>query len=172
MSKTATADDGTDTEDTAAEEQIDEESALQELMEARRRELAQVEEDGEQIKRVVGELVVGNEPNSDVTNELHQILADTLGELHQQEEAVRLPEIIFALWLELDRATGMLVEASEQAQDDDTDNEQDVDGEGDAETVEPSLTGDTELGGQAEGETADDDDEDDDPMATSARMFQ
>lgn len=164
MSKTANADDGTDNEGAAAEAQLDQDSSLQELVAARRRQLAQIEADCEQIKRVVGELVVGNEPHTDATDEVHEVIADTMSELSQEKEAVRLPEIIFALWLELNRVTGMLVEASEQAE------EGEQGGEAGAGAEETAVTENRELGGPTKAESADDDE--DDPMATSARMFQ
>lgn len=159
MSKTANADDGTDNEGAAAEAQLDQDSSLQELVAARRRQLAQIEADCEQIKRVVG-----NEPHTDATDEVHEVIADTMSELSQEKEAVRLPEIIFALWLELNRVTGMLVEASEQAE------EGEQDGEAGAGAEETAVTENRELGGPTKAESADDDE--DDPMATSARMFQ
>lgn len=182
----APATDQTDATD-ADLEHLDEESALGEVFAAKRRQLAKIEAEGEQIKEVVGQLVVANEPHSDVTEEVQQILMGTLGQLVEEEEAVGLPEVIFALWLELDRATEMLVNASEQAEDDDTGDESDDEdrethGAGDAGAASGADDDEDELAAistvlkSREDDDSDDSSQGDDDtaeaMASGARMFQ
>lgn len=151
--------------------QLDKQSSLQDLLEAQRRQLAQVEEDSEEVKRVIAELLAANVPDRQVAGELQEVLAGSIGQVHEEHDEVRLSEIIFALWLELIRAVSMFTDADEAATDSVDEAEASSVGQSDdaKDTVDESLFDSDDSGSSSDTEG---DEESDDPMRTSVRMFQ
>lgn len=173
QSMSQSSDFSADEEETAdTQPQLDEQSSLQDLLDTYRRQLAQVEEDGEEIKQIIAELLTANIPDHQVAGETQEFLAGSLGQFHEEHDEVRLPEIVFALWLELNRAITVFTGAAE-ANSDNIDEEKASSAEqpDNAEAmVSESLPFDSDDSDDSS--DVENDEESDDPMRISVRMFQ
>ncbi len=80
-------------------------NALADLHQGLTQQLVRIEEDGERIKRLVGEVVVMEAADPRRADDLRHEIATLCRKQSDSEENVDLPEIAFALWIELNRLT-------------------------------------------------------------------
>lgn len=114
MPHSASADDGVESDSSSQEigkHNLDE--GVQHVRENLTKQLKQVDEHGEQIKRIVGHAVVGNRADSDVSTELQREIMEHINEIHSSNDAVTINEVTIALWGELYRVSEMLTSGAE-----------------------------------------------------------
>jgi|APHM01.1.fsa_nt_gi hypothetical protein len=146
MSQPASADDSTEIESDTTDSESGQQSlneGLQQVRESVTERLKKIDDDGEQIKRIVGHAIVGDRTDSDVTVDLRQEITNHIGDIHNSHDAVTLNEITVALWAELYRVSEMAVEASEN------NDENKVSGADDSEDEEKTVKDDSETNSQS-----------------------
>lgn len=138
MSHSASADDGIGSDSPSQDvgnNDLDE--GLQQVRDTVTKQLKQVDEHGEQIKRIVGHAIVGDRTDSDVSGDLQQELMEHISEIHSSNDAVTINEVTIALWGELYRVSEMLTgdaESEAGAPSPDDSEETTVDGDSEAES--------------------------------------
>lgn len=104
--------------------------------------LAKIDDHGEHIKEAVGRCFIGGGVDQEAAREIQALLAKQLGEVGEEHPHVSLPEIIAALWMELYRASGMLVgedDGEEEQADDEAEDPEEAAAETDEEANAGSL---------------------------------
>ncbi len=116
MSQSASVDDSIEIESDSSDsdggrQSLDE--GLQQVRENVTEQLKKIDDDGEQIKRIVGHAIVGDRTDSDVSMDLRQEITSHINEIHSSNGAVSVNEIILALWAELYRVSEMVTGGTE-----------------------------------------------------------
>lgn len=81
------------------------------------KQLKKIDDDGEQIKRIVARAIVANNADPDVSMNLRTEIVNQISEIHSSTDAVTLNEIIVALWAELHRVSEVVTGETESETD-------------------------------------------------------
>lgn len=113
---------------------------LQEIHQDVSHTLETIDDHGEQIKRGVGVCFTAGGVDREAAGDLQELVVEQLSELSKEHDQITTAEIIAALWMELYRASGMLVGEDDDEEEQADDEAEDPD-EAAAETDEEANAG-------------------------------
>jgi hypothetical protein len=104
MSSSTETDDGRiEEQDTNADSVEEDSEAFNALLSDMEERLEKIDEEGEEIKELIGKLVVTGQVNAKVADDLHDMLVQTMAAQFNEHEEVTMKEVAMALWFELRR---------------------------------------------------------------------